>query len=206
LGHFLVGSNSRTHFPMCHPPIGILPHQIPFRLHLLPALLKISLFFALCLFPSVVSFAWRNLLEPSKLVIVRSKAFWESIANSSFSIWRTLKNLSQQSWTSCAVLSFNSLNLKPFSALVRESSSLILSIEQTRSITYFFLESLSMRTAVTKLWTQTFNAWMGIIFTKSSLSFLMKWNSIKDSYVSISLSSQAYTFFERVQILSSTSR
>jgi len=117
-----------------------------------------------------------------------------------------LKNLSQQSWTSCVVLSFNSLNLKPFSALVRESSSLILSIEQTRSITYFFLGSLSMRMTVTRLWTQTFNACMGIIFTNSSLSFLMKWNSIKDSYVSISLSSQADTFFKRVQVPSSTSR
>jgi hypothetical protein len=45
------------------------------------------------------------------------------------SVSRTSKNLSQQSQTFCTILSFNYLNLKLFSMLVKESSLLILSIE-----------------------------------------------------------------------------
>jgi hypothetical protein len=169
-------------------------------------LLKKLFFLHLDFFLLWFFFVRHNLLEPSKLIIVCSKAFWESITNSSFSIWRSSKNLSQWSWTSCAVISFNSLNLKPFLTLVRENSLLILLIDQTKSTTFFFFGSLSMKMTITSLWTQTFNAWMGIFFTKSSLSFLMKWNYIKDSYASMSYTSQHATFFKRVQIPNSTSR
>jgi hypothetical protein len=78
-----------------------------------------------------------------------------------------LKNLSQRSWTSCMVLSFNSFNLKPLSTPIRESSSLILPIGQTRPTIYFFIKSLNMRMTITSSWTQTFNVWMG---------FFILWN------------------------------
>jgi hypothetical protein len=84
-------------------------------------------------------FVGHDLLKPSKLVIARSKTLWESLIDSSFSIWRTSKNSSQQSWTSYVVLSFNCLNQKPFLTLVKESPSLILSIEQMEPTTCFFL-------------------------------------------------------------------
>ncbi len=124
---------------------------------------------------------------------------WESLANSSFSIWKTSKNSSQWSQIFCAVISFNSLNWKPFLLVIKESSLLILSLGQMKPTTYFFLDFFSMKTTIISLWTQTFNVWMGIFLTKSSLLFL-KWNSIKDSCAGIGLAPQANMLFERVQI------
>ncbi len=69
------------------------------------------------------------LFEPSKLVIPHLEALWESLVDLCISVSRTSKNLSQQSQTFCTILSFNYLNLKLFSMLVKESSLLILSIE-----------------------------------------------------------------------------
>jgi hypothetical protein len=45
---------------------------------------------------------------------------------------------------------------------------------------------------------------MGIFFIEASLSFLMKWNSIKVFYPSVSLAPQADTLFEKFKIPSST--
>lgn len=188
---------------MCHPQVDVLLHQMPSRPFLLPILSKISF-----LYTSTFSlggfFVGHGLLEPSKLIIVLSKALWESRANSSFSIWRTSKNLSQWQKTSYMIFSFMYLSLNHFSTLVRASSSLILLIGQTRPTTYFLHKSLNVKTTITSSWAQTFKVWMGIFLTKLSLSFLMKWNSIKVSYLGVSLAPQINTLFKRLQIPSCT--
>jgi hypothetical protein len=135
---------------------------------------------------------------------VLSKALWESHANSSFSIWRTSKNLSQWSKTSYMIFLFMYLSLNHFSTLVNASSSFILLIGQMRPTIYFLHKSSNMKMTITSSWAQTFKVWMGIFLTKFSLSFLMKWNSIKVSYLGVSLAPQVNTLFKRLQIPSCT--
>jgi hypothetical protein len=83
----------------------------------------------------------------------------------SFSIWKTSKNSSQQSWMSCIVFTFMSLNLKPLLALIYESSLLIYFTRQMKLTTCFLHGSLNMKTTIMSSCAQTSNACMRIFST-----------------------------------------
>lgn len=197
---FQEGRSPKIHLLTCHPLVDISCHST------LPTtnFVKNFSFFYTLVFSFCGFFIGRNLLECSKLVIAYSRILG----------------------ISCQFVLFNLKNFKEFIVMITNvlpsfrvqffksktffntnlGKFIVNSINWANKTNYLFLSRILEHEDHHKLVNPNLHAWMGIFFTNSSLLFLMKWNSIKDSYASISMAPQANMLIERVQIPSSISR